>query len=105
LVFFENSKELRTQIVFQFLPKEKKWIFDGYNERMMKRGKLNFHFQKNKSSAFYYKLILEHQIQDSMMFRYYFKTSQFKDSLLHHDVYYTFKNDSFIIVRQTENEK
>jgi hypothetical protein len=45
------------------------------------------------------------KIQDSMMFRYFFRTSKFKDSLMYHDVYFTFKNDSFIIVRQTENEK
>ncbi|MFM2226606.1 MAG: hypothetical protein RJA07_2808 [Bacteroidota bacterium] len=51
----------------------------------------------------YYNLYIE--TQDSMMFRYYFKTSQFKDSLMWHDVYYTFKNDSLLIVRQTENEK
>jgi hypothetical protein len=105
LIFFSTSKELQTESVFSFDTLYRKWHFDGYNEQLMKRNNLSFHIQKRNSKDSYYKIIYAHQTQDSMMFRYYFKTSKFKDSLMHHDVYYTFKNDSFIIVRQTENEK
>lgn len=42
---------------------------------------------------------------DSMMFRYKFKIGRNNELWNIHDVYYTFKNDSFIIIRQTEKDR
>jgi hypothetical protein len=87
-----NSKTKKWSVVKQNKPLHG---CDAFEDKVIsKSSKLNFYW-----------LDISSELKDSMMFRYYFKTSQFKDSLMWHDVYYTFKNDSFIIVRQTENEK
>ncbi|MEY4875319.1 MAG: hypothetical protein RL708_468 [Bacteroidota bacterium] len=56
------------------------------------------------STICYYKTVLA-PLNDSMKVRFYFQLSDFSKKPKWHDVYYTFKNDSFIIIRQTENEK
>ncbi len=102
-VFLEWDTYMKT------IPIESTYKFSDLNDSWEKRsiGISEYYIewrkvQPSKSFTFFH---LNGELEDSMMFRYYFKTSQFKDSLMWHDVYYTFKNDSFIIVRQTENEK